>query len=129
MIMPPAEYDHPYKGKLLRYTAEDQAEIRSRCPRGSFHLIGVALACTYVWPGFCIVAMVPDDRIRKAGFTPEIVLRHEIAHCNGWPGDHRGARAWQNDWAEAPVVETEPVAPNTWLADPRISGKRWAPRG
>jgi len=25
----------------------------------------------------------------------ENILRHEIGHCNGWPGDHRGARTWR----------------------------------
>jgi hypothetical protein len=23
-----------------------------------------------------------------------VVLRHERAHCNKWPADHRGARVW-----------------------------------
>ena len=24
----------------------------------------------------------------------EVNLRHEIGHCNGWKGDHEGARPW-----------------------------------
>jgi hypothetical protein len=43
--------------------------------------------------------MAPDDVITKAGFPPELIKRHEIAHCNGWPGDHRDARVFE-DWAE-----------------------------
>jgi hypothetical protein len=26
------------------------------------------------------------------GWTYEVIHRHEIGHCNGWPGSHAGAR-------------------------------------
>ena len=108
-IEPPAEYDHPYKGELFEWTVKDQAELRAMCPNTKFNL-GFALACTMPQGGRCWMFLVPDDEIKKF-FPLDLVKRHEIAHCNGWPGDHRGARAWQ-DWA-APAAEpakTEPMA-------------------
>jgi hypothetical protein len=35
--------------------------------------------------------------------TPEIIWRQELGHCNGWGGDHAGARS--NDAAAAESVE------------------------
>lgn len=41
----------------------------------------------------CRVIILADAVIEALGFTtPEFVLRHEIAHCNGWPATHIGAR-------------------------------------
>jgi len=34
---------------------------------------------------------VQDDVIIAAGLTLEIVMRHELGHCNGWPPDRTGA--------------------------------------
>jgi hypothetical protein len=129
-VAPPAEYDHPYDGELeLRRMSPK--EIGISCPAAAHSKIGAALACAFVFTGSCSIYMAPDADIRKFGLTPEIVLRHELAHCNGWPGDHRGARYWQKDWAEKPV-ETKPCGLaiqkpcepepdlSTWLADPRI---------
>jgi hypothetical protein len=42
--------------------------------------------------GECHILRADDETIRKHGWTPEIVLRHEIGHCNGWRGHHPGAR-------------------------------------
>jgi hypothetical protein len=36
--------------------------------------------------------MLGDELIKAAEWTAEIVRRHEIGHCNGFPSDHRGAR-------------------------------------
>jgi hypothetical protein len=41
----------------------------------------------------CWIVLSSDDVIKAAGWTPEVVLRHERGHCNGWPKDHAGARA------------------------------------
>ena len=41
----------------------------------------------------CVVYLRDNAEIRRQGWTRQIVLRHEIGHCNGWPGDHRGMRS------------------------------------
>jgi hypothetical protein len=38
--------------------------------------------------------MASDEVIEAAGYTSEVVLRHETGHCNGWPKDHAGSRMW-----------------------------------
>ena len=52
--------------------------------------------------------LLADEVVASLGFTtPEFVLRHEIAHCNGWPADHRGAlplEEWASD--DTPVKAT-----------------------
>jgi hypothetical protein len=47
--------------------------------------------------------MAPDADIIAAGHLPWVVKRHEIAHCNGWPGDHSGARS---------ILSTLPFVPD-----------------
>jgi hypothetical protein len=89
-VIPPVEYDHPYTGKLTIFRSSSQAEIKAKCPPSSFpyHLgCGGPKA-----GGECHILMADDETIRKHGWTPEIVLRHEIGHCNGWPANHKGAR-------------------------------------
>jgi hypothetical protein len=43
-----------------------------------------------------VTASVAD--MKAVGLTMDITMRHETAHCNGWPGDHRGALPIE-DWA------------------------------
>jgi hypothetical protein len=72
------------------------------------------LGCSYRWPTRCAVFLADDRIVRAAGHNPDIVLRHEIGHCNGWGPSHEGARALAdiNPGARA-VVDTErdPNAP------------------
>ena len=113
-VLPPVEYDHPYKGGRLTWQmARDQQQVRDACPESKFS-IG-ALACTFRYANSCIV-IVSDDEIKKAGFPPDLIRRHEIGHCNGWPSNHPGSRPWQ-DWAE-PAPPAPAAKP--WLSDPNI---------
>jgi hypothetical protein len=98
-LNPPEHYDHPYNGPLVVTVARDETHVRELCPSAKFTL-GVALGCSvrHVTEG-CWVVLAPEAVISAAGFPPELVKRHEIAHCNGWPADHRGARPFV-DWAE-----------------------------
>jgi hypothetical protein len=88
--MPPPQYDHapflPYITLLVPLPNVD-AVCRAN---GDLGASGQAIACTLlrarpiiilpmVEPGFCS----KDDQAR--------LLRHEIAHINGWPRSHPGA--------------------------------------
>ena len=64
-------------GDLAIWPVRTQQQVRNACPNAKFNL-GYALACAWRFSETCWIVMVPDDH-------------HEIAHCNGWPGDHRGA--------------------------------------
>ena len=106
-LNPPKQYDRPYTGVLVVLRADSQQRVRELCPGTVFGWIG-ALACADVFGGWCRVVLAQDEVITKAGFPPEILLRHEIAHCNGWPADHKGAQVFE-DWASTPPTTTDPV--------------------
>ena len=90
--MPPDQYDKPYEGRLIINpveTKEDEQQLRETCRNAE-----VPLACAVVWSKtLCEIMMMPDEVLRAAGWDPAIVRRHEMAHCNGWPADHKGGRA------------------------------------
>lgn len=73
--LPPPQYDHPFHGQVVieqSYGGELTA-MGGPC----FPWLG-AYACA---KPVCYVYVM------KGKLTPEL-LRHEIAHCNGWPADH-----------------------------------------
>jgi hypothetical protein len=90
-FLPPAEFDHPYKGPVAIQHARSQDEVRESC-RGMKFNLGIALGCSMVVAGTCLIVKVPDAEIRAHGHDPEVFMRHETGHCNGWPASHVGAR-------------------------------------
>lgn len=90
-LMPPAEYDHPYAGRLTVTRVDSQAKVRELCTNAQFHPQVGALACSRRVDSDCFIIIAPDDVILKAGFPPDVIKRHEIAHCNGWSGEHKDA--------------------------------------
>ena len=91
---PPSEYNRPYTGNLTIERVDDPAALleSGHCP-DSKNPIGCARwAKDLSW---CRVYIVSDayikkhsDRMKILGASYESILRHEMAHCNGWPGDH-----------------------------------------
>jgi hypothetical protein len=53
----------------------------------------------------CHILIAPLKELQKSGYTLDTIRRHEIGHCNGWPGDHPGA------------PPSEPLIPNDSLRD------------
>ena len=93
-ILPPIEFDGPYKGELI-VTVVSHEELVRRCPG----LWAGVLACakTYgerIRPIRCEIFIEDEKAITARGYTRELMLRHEIGHCNGWPGDHPGQRPY-----------------------------------
>jgi hypothetical protein len=86
-MTPPAEFDHPYKGIVIITRTKDQAETRRLCPLAFPQPLAIGSAKTI--PVGCELIISPDSVIALAGLTLEFVKRHETAHCNGWPADHR----------------------------------------
>lgn len=91
-LLPPEEFDHPYDGHLMIEHARSEEEVRERCPGGNFPRHALACARVHKYAPMCIIVKVSDDTLRAHGYDPAVVMRHEIAHCNGWPADHKGAR-------------------------------------
>src|SRR5262249_20102553 len=94
-ILPPPEYDHPYTGELLIIEVEKQQTLIDNCPTiyRNKPPNTPAIACTIRHEKSCVVLIASKDQfpwfqmIHKS-YSYENVLRHEIGHCNGWPGDH-----------------------------------------
>jgi hypothetical protein len=84
--LPPVEYDKPYDGKLEEIVAKDYEEMRAFCNR--------SIACCKPCGGLiAVLSILRPMRLSGAhGLTTDILRRHEIAHCNGWPKDHPGTR-------------------------------------
>jgi hypothetical protein len=91
--LPPAEYDHPFKGttNVLRVGPEIMGRM---CPKSRFP---VTLSCVYGSKDECAIIMLHDNLIREMGWTYEVVYRHEVGHCNGWPATHGGSRMCNAD--------------------------------
>ena len=91
IALPPAEYDRAYAGKLTVLKEDNYVFIRHVCADTpnpiacSFRTYDSASGETIS----CLIMLGPDT------WSDERAMRHEMAHCNGWPGDHPGA--WYSD--------------------------------
>jgi hypothetical protein len=87
--LPPAEYDHDYAGDLLVVRASD-AEVRRLC-YPNIKPGQAAIGCAFMdAPKKCRILIVTDDVLKRTGYDYDIVLRHEVGHCNGWHHDAEG---------------------------------------
>jgi hypothetical protein len=114
-LVPPKVYDHPYVGPgVLRVIyAKSQDEVRQLCPRTLFPKAG-AYGCAPTNSEGCVVVVAPEADIKAVGLWMSLVIRHETAHCNGWPGDHPGALPVE-DWA---IFDNSEDVPNKPLQPP-----------
>jgi hypothetical protein len=89
-VVPPAQYDHPYHGQVIIQLVRSEEELEQLCHNN----VRPSIACALEpWrPDTCLIYMVTHDIREKYGWSVAIILRHEIGHCNGWPGDHRNSR-------------------------------------
>jgi hypothetical protein len=85
-VLPPAEFDHQFRGTLTVKRLPDGEALAAACRTKE------RFACTFPKGASCVIYMRSDADIRDARWSPQIVLRHEIGHCNGWGKDHAGAR-------------------------------------
>ena len=92
--LPPVEYDHAATDAVEIIDMSTEKELREVCHLTEAYqganVVGCAAPKGQLAPDRCIIYLGP--RPSWAGLTRNIVIRHEIAHCNGWPKDHPGAR-------------------------------------
>ena len=91
-VIPPAEYDYPFEGPVTVITVKDIDTVNKMCNNPLAGLGCARIMETRDYGKICWIVMAHDDVIRAKGWTPEIVKKHEVAHCNGWPSFHPGAR-------------------------------------
>jgi len=108
-FLPPPQYDHPYAGELIINRVGPEVGVALSCPTANF-VTGRAIACNLrtIGPGpkeRCEIFIAADSVIASVGLTFDLVLRHEIGHCNGWPGDHPYARYI----SEADILVIRPI--------------------
>lgn len=71
-LLPPRQFDHPFKGRLVIVPAQMESFI---------------LGWTYgqtAESGICTVYI----NWNLKGKDRDLIIRHEVGHCNGWPGNH-----------------------------------------
>jgi hypothetical protein len=102
MWLPPAQYDGLYTGELTIRRVATMQEIRDLCPSQNFNGLP-ATACTLRMrdASQCHIFVVSDKVLKAARVNYVSTLRHELGHCNGWPGDHKGGRLVPIDYQSA----------------------------
>lgn len=96
ILLPPAKYDRSFDGRVVieRHSGK---ELKEHCivpdPDGvmACALGGEIKPNSYYrgWmSGVCTVHMLNDQELLVRGQRYDLVLRHEIGHCNGWTGNH-----------------------------------------
>jgi hypothetical protein len=86
-ILPPPQYDHSFKGHTV-VRLGSLAEVKNYCH--TMHGIVSAyqaLGCAKVHSGRCFIMIHKVGGPITARMQGEI-RRHEVAHCNGWAGNH-----------------------------------------
>src|SRR5262245_51350031 len=120
LIIPPIELDYPHQGTLTIVRA-DRELLKVRCPKTSMPL---TLGCSSRYNQYCTIHIANDEILNSAaglGWSYEIILRHEVGHCNDAAGiwkDHKGARTVDAPRGKAPepmppprAVEATPLPP------------------
>jgi hypothetical protein len=85
-LIPPPQYDHPFTGVVTVERIAGRVNMDRICqtPRA----IGCALRYTV---GGCHLYILDDYGLEHqliSTITYLQIYRHEIGHCNGWPGNH-----------------------------------------
>ncbi len=93
-FLPPVEYDHPYK-KPLTIARGNEATMKAICPIVPLFPTPLGCSIRYTIAGkdhSCHIYIAEDEILKQTGWPYELVLRHEIGHCNSWPANHPGMR-------------------------------------
>ena len=83
-LTPPQRFDRPYDGTVIVMTV-DRANVWAECSDDGRHEVRRdAAGCAWVEDEVCYVYLAGKTRRAPRGD----ILRHEIAHCNGWSHRH-----------------------------------------
>jgi hypothetical protein len=100
--LPPAEYDHPYQGRL-RIIYLDTPQTVDRMCRLAAYGVSILPDKTYLGCAIrsdlvrldpnadCVIFIMENISRLRDGQTLNGLMRHEIGHCNGW-NNHNGIR-------------------------------------
>lgn len=79
-LLPPPKYDKPYDGELEIWFFSNPADVQQAC-----NISGGDTGCTKLSDDHkhCWMFLATEDLMKRKG-NYAFVLRHELAHCNGW---------------------------------------------
>jgi hypothetical protein len=80
-LLPPPQYDKPYNGELEIQFFSNAADVDQAC-KGK----GESIGCTWIPADHkpCRMFLATEELAKRKGKNYAFVLRHELAHCNGW---------------------------------------------
>lgn len=82
---PPKRFDHAYTGRMSVQYLNSMAELEAACGTNAWACSeGTRKRCRMWLPR--VGTRVFGKTIDRKGLY--YMRRHEIGHCNGWPGDH-----------------------------------------
>jgi hypothetical protein len=84
---PPDMFDHPYSGDLYVIDNLSLTDLHMKCQS---HTLG----CADRRDRWCLVYIARETDLFVYGVTINLIMRHEIGHCNGWGNEHSGARSF-----------------------------------
>lgn len=84
-FLPPPEYSGEYKGQVIVTKWHDYSLLRALCKNPTTTACAFHIADKDGGPVSCLIMLGPRH------WNDERALKHELGHCNGWPGDHPGA--------------------------------------
>jgi hypothetical protein len=108
-LLPPVEFSHPYRGKLVLLRGQNQKALRRICGKKPE---GVLLGCARKpdTSGVPFVVLADEATVRANGWTPNLNALHEAGHLNG---------AWTHDgWRDLARLGAPPSASLRPVATP-----------
>jgi hypothetical protein len=90
-VLPPSYWDHAFDGVIVEKQVGSKEEMAKVCPsfgEMSPHMLGCSYHYTRAGVNHCVMYLATDQWIKYNRVSIGAVRRHEIGHCNGWPGDH-----------------------------------------
>ena len=106
--LPPAQYDVAYRGDAIIWFAAEKQDVRELCSKITDpHWSGLACALGTKDRLRCIIYRVKNDVLRAAGYHPNLVMRHEVGHCNGWIDHESGRKIFANEPVMVPEFKVQ----------------------
>jgi hypothetical protein len=89
-LLPPTEFDRPFDGTTVVERVDNLIDLKRAC-----YMLEGSVGCAHSSEGHCRITMMPDHYYRLHLMDPMDVFRHEMGHCNGWPGNHIGTNLYE----------------------------------
>jgi hypothetical protein len=90
---PPPEFDKPFTGKVTIWQVNSVDDIQTKYCMAANTRAGCSVhPIKQPAAPYCLIWILNDAGLKRIGVAKSLVLRHELAHCNGWPKDHPNGR-------------------------------------